>query len=110
MTEPQAGEPGFVPPGGITCEQCTGFLTDYFEGTLPRAQRESFEKHTLGCPPCAAFLNNYRRVTEMAKMAGGGACPEATAPAPPGLIDAILKARAHDHGLPGRGPGKPPSI
>lgn len=102
---PRPGEPGFVPPGGINCQQCTDFLLDYVEGALPAEQLRAFEAHTSVCRPCEIYLENYRRVTEMASKVGA----EAPAEPPARIIEAILRARAHPHAsgpdAPSRRPG-----
>lgn len=90
MSSPKPGEPGFVPPGGITCQECTEFLLEYIDRTLPASQRDAFDRHTEGCAACEMYLKNYRRVKEMASGAGDVA---KAGPVPASLVAAILSAR-----------------
>lgn len=103
MSKPQPGDPDFVPPGGINCERCVGFLIDYAEGALSAEELRSFESHTRACPPCGAYLANYTRVAKLAAQAGAPLPDQA--PPPQRLIDAILQARRHAHGGRGAPPG-----
>ena len=36
----------------VTCQELEGFMVDYLEGTLPRAQRRKFDLHLRLCPDC----------------------------------------------------------
>ena len=96
MSGPCPGDPGFVPPGGITCEQCTKFLLDYAEGALSATERAAFDEHTRACAPCGVYMRNYSRVSRLAGQAGEGQST-CSGLAPSRLIEAILNARHHPH-------------
>jgi len=52
-----------VDPDGVReleCRQIAEILTEYLEGTLPKATRDLLEWHIEGCAPCVAFVNTYR--------------------------------------------------
>jgi anti-sigma factor RsiW len=53
----ECGSPG---PSTIECRQIADLLSDYLDGTLPKATRELLEWHIEGCGPCVAFVNTYR--------------------------------------------------
>jgi anti-sigma factor RsiW len=74
------------------------FLDDYAAGALPPGEQAEFDRHLAECPPCVAFLQNYRATIKAERAAY--ADPRAGAPpqAPQELVRAILAARP---GLPG---------
>jgi anti-sigma factor RsiW len=45
----------------FVCQQMVELITDYIEGTLPRAQRRRFEAHLAGCEHCSEYLEQMRR-------------------------------------------------
>ncbi len=77
----------------LTCRELIEFLGEYFEGGLPSENRAVFEAHIGICPPCKAYLENYRDTVDLVS----GACEdlEASVPeeVPEALVQAILKAR-----------------
>lgn len=76
----------------LNCKQCIDFLADYLEGVLPAEQSAEFERHLSKCPPCVTYVENYRKLTQLARAAGreARACPEGRIPE--GLVQAILQA------------------
>ena len=44
----------------LQCRQIAEILTDYLEGTLPKATRDLLEWHIEGCAPCVAFVKTFR--------------------------------------------------
>jgi anti-sigma factor RsiW len=92
---------------------------DYLDGTLPDAQRGAFDRHLKLCPPCVAFMDQYKATIALSRacVLGGlapdplhdpthdpnASCPKnapthphhphAHPPAPESLIRAILEAR-----------------
>jgi len=42
------------------CQEMVELITDYIEGSLPRAQRTRFEMHLDGCENCNEYLNQMR--------------------------------------------------
>jgi anti-sigma factor RsiW len=47
-------------------EEWTNQLSDYLDGELPADERDAVEAHLRGCPPCAAVLNDLKRVVARA--------------------------------------------
>jgi anti-sigma factor RsiW len=45
----------------LVCQQMVELITDYLEGTLPRAQHRRFEAHLAGCEHCSEYLEQMRR-------------------------------------------------
>jgi hypothetical protein len=54
-------------PGMIDCATFERFLLDYYEGELPAAQAELFERHLSLCGQCRASYLGYVRSIEMGK-------------------------------------------
>jgi anti-sigma factor RsiW len=50
----------------LVCQQAVELVTDYLEGTLPRAARRRFEKHLGSCPNCAEYLAQMRETIRLA--------------------------------------------
>jgi anti-sigma factor (TIGR02949 family) len=50
-----------------TCRGVIDLLCDYLEGEIPREDSEALEIHLSDCPPCMAFLNTYRKTTELCR-------------------------------------------
>jgi anti-sigma factor RsiW len=44
----------------LVCQEIVELITDYLEGTLPRAQRRRFEAHIAGCEHCTEYLEQMR--------------------------------------------------
>jgi anti-sigma factor RsiW len=50
------------PGRDLVCQQAVELVTDYLEGTLPRAQRRRFEAHLASCPDCPEYLAQIRAI------------------------------------------------
>jgi anti-sigma factor RsiW len=50
----------------LVCQQAVELVTDYLEGTLPRAARRRFEKHLASCPNCTEYLAQMRETIRLA--------------------------------------------
>jgi anti-sigma factor RsiW len=44
----------------FVCQEMVELITDYLEGSLPRAQRRRFEAHIAGCEHCTEYLEQMR--------------------------------------------------
>ena len=44
----------------LVCRQVVELVNDYLENVLPRAELKRFERHLVGCPHCAAYLDQMR--------------------------------------------------
>ncbi|MFA6046143.1 MAG: zf-HC2 domain-containing protein [Phycisphaerales bacterium] len=95
MTTTPAGTCGGGARPEISCQACVDFILDYLEGVLPPDQKAKFERHLNMCPNCVTYMDNYKTTAQLARAVG--APPEAPAPVPAALVDAILKARKHAH-------------
>lgn len=82
----------------MTCKHLIEFLDDYTAGALPPGEQAEFDRHLAECPPCVAFLQNYRATIKAGRAAY--AAPRAGAPlqAPPELVRAVLAARSKPPG------------
>lgn len=49
-------------PSHLTCRELVELVTDYLEGTLPRAERTRFEMHLCFCDGCMTYLDQMRGV------------------------------------------------
>ncbi len=80
----------------LTCQALEGFIVDYLDGTLPRAQRRKFDLHLRLCPDCGRYLEAYKRTISLSQAACRD--PDAPVPAdvPEELVKAILAARDED--------------
>jgi anti-sigma factor RsiW len=45
----------------ISCQEIVELVTDYLEGSLPRAELKAFEAHLAGCPHCTNYLDQMRQ-------------------------------------------------
>jgi len=61
---------------GLACVDGVEILMDYFEGTLPQADREAVEAHVSGCPRCVAFVESYRQTPRILRAATAATLPE----------------------------------
>ena len=69
----------------LSCQELVELVTDYFEGALPRRERERFEAHLADCPACTRYVEQMR-----ATVAIAGETPELEArPEVAGLVDAF---------------------
>jgi anti-sigma factor RsiW len=44
----------------LACQELVELVTDYLEGRLNPADRESFDAHIAGCDACTAYLEQMR--------------------------------------------------
>ncbi|MEE9258088.1 MAG: zf-HC2 domain-containing protein [Nitrospinaceae bacterium] len=51
------------------CKECIDLLYDYLEGELDPESNTRLEEHFADCPPCIAFLNTYKSVTNLSRKA-----------------------------------------
>ena len=51
-----------------SCKEIIRLLTEYIEGGLSEAERQSFETHMADCGPCHRFLQTYQKTGAMAKV------------------------------------------
>lgn len=77
----------------ITCQELADFLADYITNELSTEQQTEFERHLRVCPPCIAYLNNYRQTIEISKEVMTGDADQKLANIPEDLIKAIVAAR-----------------
>jgi anti-sigma factor RsiW len=75
----------------LVCRQAVELVTDYLEGTLPRAGRRRFEVHLADCPHCTEYLEQIRATIRVT----GAARPEDLSPqAQEDLINLYRRWRA----------------
>lgn len=82
----------------VTCEHCVEFLLDYLDGRLPEPERFRFESHVALCRDCQVYLENYRQAAALAGELARDRSRDIPPEVPEGLVDAILRARRHEHG------------
>lgn len=64
----------------MTCIELVELVTDYFEGTLARADRERFEGHLAECPHCLVYVDQMRTVIRtLGRLTPAAVTPEAEA-------------------------------
>ena len=51
--------------GNLTCKELVELVTEYFEDTLPPADRARFEQHLARCAGCTNYLDQMRRTIDM---------------------------------------------
>ena len=49
----------------LTCKELVELVTEYFEETLPAAQRARFEQHLTRCDGCTTYLQQMRQTIRM---------------------------------------------
>ena len=49
------------------CKECVDFLGEYVDGDMPETEARAFEAHLDACPPCVAFVDTYRKTTNMCR-------------------------------------------
>jgi len=49
----------------LTCKELVELVTEYFEDTLPPADRARFEQHLARCEGCTNYLDQMRRTIDM---------------------------------------------
>ena len=49
----------------MSCQELVELVTEYFEGTLPPAERERFEAHLATCSGCTNYLQQMRQTIQV---------------------------------------------
>lgn len=49
----------------VVCQQLVEMVTDYLEGDLDPAGRDAVQAHLRGCPDCAGYVQQVRRMLEL---------------------------------------------
>ena len=57
------------------CRDSLNLLCDYLEGDLDQKIKQALDHHMEACAPCLAFLNTYRKTTEICKSLSSGEIP-----------------------------------
>tara|TARA_Y100000031_G_C8137577_1_gene346023 strand:+ start:102 stop:338 length:237 start_codon:yes stop_codon:yes gene_type:complete len=52
----------------MVCKELTDILLDYIEGTLDPEVNKELDEHFKDCPPCIAFLNTYKKTTDLCRQ------------------------------------------
>lgn len=94
---PESRRPCPDAANSVTCQDCVEFLIDYLDGRLSESEKFRFESHIALCRDCEVYLANYRKAIELTSQAGGWMRTRSAPPAPEALIQAILRARSHEH-------------
>lgn len=55
----------------MVCKELTDMLCDYIEGVLAPDTQEELDEHFKDCPPCVAFLNTYKKTSELCRQTLG---------------------------------------
>lgn len=50
-----------------TCQELVELLCDYLEGDLPKEEQQELDRHMRECPPCMAFLNTYKKTSQICR-------------------------------------------
>ena len=50
----------------LVCREVVELVTEYLGGTLPARDRERFDQHLATCPPCTAYLAQFKTTLELA--------------------------------------------
>jgi len=53
-------EPNLEDLHAMTCEELVELITEYIEGTLPKADRIRFERHLSACGWCGTYLEQMQ--------------------------------------------------
>jgi anti-sigma factor RsiW len=77
----------------VTCREFADFIADYLTGDLPPATRAAFDQHLQACENCVVYLQNYRAVLRVGKLAFEDEQAPVPAEVPYDLVQAILEAR-----------------
>lgn len=77
----------------MKCRDLYGFLDEFLDQRLDVTTRLNFERHVERCAACRRYLTTYKTTIRVARGAEQADEP-AGREAPPGLIQAILAARA----------------
>jgi anti-sigma factor RsiW len=49
----------------LACREMVELITDYLEGSLPRAQRRRFDAHLAQCEHCSEYLRQMRETIRL---------------------------------------------
>lgn len=74
----------------MACNELVEEVSDYFEGTLPAAERARFEAHLEECPFCTTYLEQMRATVA---ALGAPARERLSADARAGVLDAFRRRR-----------------
>jgi len=77
----------------VTCREFVEFLDDYLSGSLPEAERTSFNDHLAQCPSCVAYMKAYQASVRLGRAALTYSDDPVSGKASEKLIQAILGAR-----------------
>jgi anti-sigma factor RsiW len=77
----------------MKCREFVDFLMRYLDDDLDKKTKTIFEAHLQICPPCVGYLDGYKDVIELGKMACSNPDGPVPGDAPEALIKAILAAR-----------------
>jgi len=62
-------------PDDLACQDFVELVTEYFEGTLPPADRARFEAHLTICPPCTEYIEQMRQTLRLLGRLTEGSIP-----------------------------------
>jgi len=62
-------------PDDLACQDFVELVTEYFEGTLPSADRARFEGHLTICPPCTEYIEQMRQTLRLLGRLTEGSIP-----------------------------------
>jgi len=77
----------------MTCHELITFLDLYVADRLSLEQRGEFDRHLVLCPACQDYLQNYRAVIELTRLAATEPLVAVPEEVPEELIAAVLAAR-----------------
>lgn len=77
----------------VTCRELVEFLDAYLSGSLPEAERASFNDHLGQCPSCVAYMKTYQASVRMGRAALVHSEDSVAGKAPEKLVQAILASR-----------------
>jgi len=64
----------------LTCRELVELVTDYLEGALPEAERNSFLHHIEGCTGCREYVSQMRETIALTgRLTPADLSPEAEA-------------------------------
>ena len=75
----------------MTCKELYDFLERYMAGKLPEGTETEFGRHLDDCPPCADYLDSYRKTIALGRGALCDSSDELPDPMPDALVQAILE-------------------
>ena len=77
----------------MTCRDFADFIMDYLTGELPRAPRDSFDRHLSRCDNCREYLSQYKQTIDAGRLAFASPDDEVPPEVPAELVRAVLSAR-----------------